>query len=277
VRSEHCLSDDTSEQAGYFEVPGAHLYTVLHRAENPVARVLLIGPFASERHHSYGPWVQWARYLAQRRVEVLRYDYRGIGESSGVFEQLSFGNWTEDVQLLATWLKARSPGLPLVLHGLEMGALLAGRAFESGLGDVLFLWSPPANATQALRPVLMRWVVTDQLFKLGDDRRTVSAYIRDMENGASVDVEGFRWSANLWRDSREFVLPRDMEDESRARAAYERPVRVIRLGNDAIPLIKGGPAVAAEVRNFTSLFGRNWDCLAAALGISAGGTHGSGH
>ena len=27
------------ERAGYFEVPGAHLYTVLHQVDQPVARV----------------------------------------------------------------------------------------------------------------------------------------------------------------------------------------------------------------------------------------------
>ena len=55
------------EHAGYFEVPGAHLYTVLHEVKDPVARVLLVGPFASERHISYLPWVRWARYLAARQ------------------------------------------------------------------------------------------------------------------------------------------------------------------------------------------------------------------
>jgi hypothetical protein len=275
MQTQCSTSNYPQEQPGYFEVPGAHLYTVLHGVEEPVARILLAGPFAAERHYSYGPWVQWARYLAQRKVEVLRYDYRGVGESEGVFEEMSFQHWSEDLELLASWLKDRSPNLPLVLHGLEMGALLAGKAFHAGVGDVLLLWSPPANANLALRPTLLRWAAADQLFKYGEDRRPATAYIRQMEEGSTIEVEGYRWSAKLWRDSLELVLPRALEDESLARAAYQRPVRVIKLGKEAIPLVKGGPAVADEPRDLTSLFAKNWVWLATALAIDAGGNRDS--
>jgi hypothetical protein len=185
---------------------------------------------------------------------------------------MTFQHWSEDLQLLASWLKSRSPNLPLVLHGLEMGALLAGIAFQAGVGDVLLLWSPPANANLALRPTLLRWVVADQLFKFGDDRRPASAYFQKMEEGLTIEVEGYRWTAKLWRDSHEVKLPSAMEDENRARAIYHRPVRVVRLGKDAIPLIKGGNAVTNEPRNYTSLFAKNWGWLAGALAIDGGGS-----
>jgi hypothetical protein len=271
VQTECSLNNDLQEQAGYFEVPGAHLYTVLHQTEDPVARVLLVGSFASERHYSYDPWVRWARYLAQRRVEVLRYDYRGVGESEGIFEEMSFQDWNEDLRLLASWLKDRSPNLPLVLHGLEMGALLASRAFQAGVGDVLLLWSPPANANLALRPTLLRWVVADQLFKIGDDRKPATAYIRQMEQGSAIEVEGYRWTAKLWRESFEVLLPPALEDETRAREVYDKPVKLVKLGKEAIPLVKGGPAVADIPRDFSALFAKNWGWLSAAVALSAGG------
>src|ERR1700691_4478826 len=116
------------EEAGYRTVAGAHLYTVLHGATTPVARVLLVGPFASERQNSYLPWVRWARHLAARNIEVLRFDYRGVGESLGLFKDIIFKDWHADLQFLTDWFASRTPALPLILHGLEMGALLAAKS-----------------------------------------------------------------------------------------------------------------------------------------------------
>jgi alpha/beta superfamily hydrolase len=253
------------ERAGYFEVPGAHLYTVLHHVDQPVARVLLVGPFASERHSSYMPWVNWARYLAAKGIEVLRYDYRGIGESAGVFEEMSFSHWSQDVHLLANWLKNQSPDLPLVLRGLGMGALLASQAFDAGLGEVLLLWSPPANANQALRSAIVRWVNVEQLFKYGDERKPPSAFIQDLERGSPVEVEGYQFSGKLWQDSFHFDLPPALREESTARAEYKRPVRIVKLGREASPLVKAGTVADDRAKDFTCLFSDNWEWIAASI------------
>jgi hypothetical protein len=118
----------------------------------------------------------------------------------------------------------------------------------------------------------LRWVVADQLFKFGEDRRPASAYFQKMEEGSTIEVEGYRWSSKLWRDSHQVMLPFAMEDEDRARAIYHRAVRIVRLGNESIPLIKGGHAVTNEPRNFTPLFATNWGWLASALAIDGGGS-----
>jgi len=272
------VSKNPLEQAEYFEVSGAHLYTVLHGVENPVARVLLVGTFATERHFSYIPWVRWARYLAARRIECLRYDYRGIGESTGVFENMSYENWIEDVKLLAAWLKSRLPHVPVMLHGLELGAILAGKTFETGVGDALLLWAPPTNANQVLRATLVRSIVVDQAFKYGDEQKSLSDYVRQLETGHFLEVGGYQWSGRLWQESFNFELPASMRDEGSAASACKKPVRIVKLDNHAAPLVKGSSTGYDVInRNFSGLFADNFEWIAATLAMPQRGSSEPSH
>ena len=211
------------EKAGYLGVDGEHIYSVVHGARNPIARALLVGPFASERYASYIPWVRWARFLASRGIEALRFDYGGVGESTGKFEEMGFYRWGAEVEVLARWLKSQQPDLPLVLHGLELGALLAGKAFSSGMGDALLLWSVPKSANEVLRRSLWR-----QVFMRFSERSSFSDYIRHLEADQPLEVDGYVWSGRLWQESIAFGPAPEFEslgvDSNRDHA-----VRVVKL------------------------------------------------
>jgi pimeloyl-ACP methyl ester carboxylesterase len=266
MQTEQYIDTTLREDAGYFEVSDAHLYTVLHHVEDPVARVLLVGPLASERHFSYYPWVRWARYLAARQIEVLRYDYRGVGESTGTFEEMTFASWAEDVEVLGHWLAGRPPGVPLILHGLEVGGILAAMAFQQGKSDALLMWSPPADANKALVSSLLRWAGLEQLYESTENRRSAGEYIRLLEQGASIEVAGYRWSSNLWHEALRYRLPNAISENT---PGFGRPVRVVKLGRDAAPLVK--PYVGYdELRSLDSLYANNYAWIAEALALPSG-------
>lgn len=231
----------SGESAGYLQVSAAcQIYYVLHPCERPLARVLLVGPFASERPHSYIPWVRWARYLAAHRMEALRFDYRGVGESTGDFEQMSFGDWVDDVKRMMGWLSQRDSELPVLLCGLGLGGLLAAQVFCEGHGDSLLMWSPPASGRDALREAMMRRLAADMATTAkGQPQKSWDDYQGMLESGQCVQVDGHGWSSRLWRDSAELKLQLREKEGHLTKEGEKRPWRMVKLNRSAAPLIPG--------------------------------------
>jgi alpha/beta superfamily hydrolase len=195
------------EIPAYVDHEGQRLYAVLHPArETRRALVLVAGPFGAERERAYLTAVHWARRLARRGYDVLRFDYRGLGESTGDFEAMSLAAWKKDVAAAARVLRQRDVEAPLILHGLRLGGLLAAELFAEGVGDGLLLWAPPASARSHLWETLRRNVFTDMVVSPTSKPKTREAYAAELEAGRRVNVEGYVWTPELWRESERWTL-----------------------------------------------------------------------
>lgn len=248
------IVEGCQERAGYLELSGTHLYGVLHGTTAPAARMLLVGPFGSERHYSYIPWVRWARFLATRGIEALRYDYRGTGESGGVFAEMTFDDWCDDVSFLAGWLNARSSGLPLILHGLELGAILASKIFASGVGDALLTWAAPQNVNEVLRAAILRRMAIDRTFNGSVSSRPFSEYVERLDT-EPLESDGYQLSGKLWRESLKFEVPAIVGHDG-------RPMRRISLDKRVAPLVKGSTLGYLSINpDLSELFTDNFDWI----------------
>jgi alpha-beta hydrolase superfamily lysophospholipase len=194
------------DECGYLDHGGEGIHYTLHLAQGRrVGQVLLAGPFSASYLQSFAPWMRWGRFLARHGFDVMRFDYRGVGESTGDFADFSFADWYSDLRVCAQWLAERARGLPLVLHGLQMGGLLAGRLFvNENVGTALLLWATPADAREILHHCLrLKWAAEYAIRKSGE---TQQSHIATLEQGNTLEVEGYQWTGRLWRDSKVFTL-----------------------------------------------------------------------
>jgi hypothetical protein len=111
----------------------------------------------------------------------------------------------------------------------------------------------------------------EQIFKFGDDRKSASDYIRELEQGSPLEVDGYLWSVNLWQDSFKFTLPTALDIEASAAQAYKRPVRIVKLTRDAAPLTKGGIVGFDDLKDFSWLFTPNREWIARVASQSSKG------
>ena len=202
-------SCENLEEPGYLCLEEAQLYYVIHRTSCPRrARVVLAGPFATERSHRHISWTRWARFLARHNVEAVRFDYRGIGESTGRFEDMSFDSWYADLMACIRFLDNEDTGCPLIIHGIGLGALLGHRAFIEGNGCANLMWLPPASGQQLLYEHLRLRLANDLALNL-KPAKSREQYFAEIGAGGSLEVEGFAWTRHLLDGVQKYCIPQD--------------------------------------------------------------------
>jgi len=120
------LMGDSLEQVVVFERGPESLYGVLHNPEQVTVDtgvVILVGG-PQYRVGSHRQFVDLARGLANAGIPVFRFDFTGMGDSTGVFP--GFENLDEDVRIaIDAFLEKRSELSRIVLWGLCDGASAA--------------------------------------------------------------------------------------------------------------------------------------------------------
>jgi len=83
-----------------------------------------------------------ARAMRELGVTTLRFNFRGVGQSAGTFDD---GNGErDDLRAVAAWVREQRPGDRLWLAGFSFGAYVALRAASELRPDLLISIAPPA-------------------------------------------------------------------------------------------------------------------------------------
>jgi uncharacterized protein len=137
------------EEPFFFRRDGERLFAMLHRpaADKPPSSApgfVLSHPFGEEKLWSHRVFVSIARSLAARGHCVLRFDYAGAGDSTGMTPGTDLATHLADLRAAIAALRARrGTDGPIGLLGLRLGATFAALAAEEGACDgPLVLWDP---------------------------------------------------------------------------------------------------------------------------------------
>ncbi len=181
------------EQPFFFGEAGKRIYGVLyHPAEETrkAAGWVLCAPYGIERFNSRRFMVEWARELSLRGYWVLRFDYRGRGDSEGPYEAYTPDDHREDILTAARELETQA-GVPCRgLCGLRLGATLAAEAALQTEGDpMVVLWEPVVLGNDYINE-LLRAALAGGMVQGEESGRTRNHLREDLENNREVVVHG---------------------------------------------------------------------------------------
>ena len=152
------------ESAEAFGEDGTVLRGMLHwpAAGPPALGMVMCGPFgerAQERCPGDDPC--GSSSLCREGFAVLRFDYRGTGESDGCIERTDRGQWAEDIRSAQCHLVARTGAAKVGLLGIRFGAALAALAGKDEASLPFFVaWSPLWNGHSYLEESLRHLAAT---------------------------------------------------------------------------------------------------------------------
>lgn len=127
---------------------GQKMFGVLHlpyQMERPVPAVLICSGFAGSKCGKYRVFVALAQELARQGVAVMRFDYRGAGDSEGEFSEITIESQVSDTLACLNFLKKdlRIDGVRLGLMGRSLGGVITVlSAVQYQAVKSLALWAP---------------------------------------------------------------------------------------------------------------------------------------
>ncbi len=202
------------EHGFFFDHKGMKLYGFFHPADlerksEPVGYVFC-SPFAEEKVRTQRMFVNFARWLAQGGIHVLRFDYGGHGDSEGEFQEATFRTQVEDIRRATDVLIEKSGVKKVGLLGGRLGGTLALLAAEGDprVSDMV-VWDPIIDVHQYLLKILRSNLSSQTMRyrKILYDRKRLEEMIIA---GESVNVDGYELTRGFYLEAMNCHLIQDM-------------------------------------------------------------------
>ena len=162
-RNGHAGYIMTAETPGFFHASdGTPLYGVWHTATGtPRDSVVLTPALLDERRTASAAWVSLARHLAAHGFPVLRFEFRGEGESLGDGSRRLWTDLNQDLLAAGQFASRSAPSKKVHLVALRLGASAAWQTVHTQSAPDSFSWA----SLLAIAPVV-KGAAQERLWRL---------------------------------------------------------------------------------------------------------------
>jgi pimeloyl-ACP methyl ester carboxylesterase len=197
-----------AERPFFFKRQDARLFGLAHVPRAPSTLAFVMShPFVEEKLWSHRVYVSFARALAARGHLVLRFDYLGAGDSSGMTADTSLETHLADLAAAVAEARRLAPQVTRVgLVGLRLGATFAALLAERAAADAslecvrdapLVLWDPICDGESYFQE-LLRSNLSTQLAVYGKVQETREVLQDRLRAGGTVNVDGYELGKDLF-------------------------------------------------------------------------------
>lgn len=202
-----------NETARYLGKEGERIFSVLHVPVAPCSRgIIVCAPLGEEMLWSRRVLVTFARELADNGYAVLRFDYRGEGDSDGWFEESSVTSRLADTSLAIESLRSLVPSIEdVTLVGLRFGATIAAMAAATRK-DIsrLILWDPVTDGADYMQGVLR----LNLMYQMALYRKVIEnreQLVARLEEGQTINIEGYGLGGHFYKEASEISLAQSLD------------------------------------------------------------------
>lgn len=211
-----------------------HLFGIIHEPEGNINKPLWVfcHPFAEEKLWSHRVYVNLARKLCSLGYVVLRFDYRGYGDSEGQFERSTLAGQLDDIESAIKYILLQYPTSDSVaLLGLRYGAVLAALTAEkSNEVSHLVLWDPIIDMSKYMQE-LLRANLTTQMVMYGKVVKNRTELSQKILEGEAVNIDGYDLTRDLFE-------PADKINLLEMERTFSGPCQIVQIGRANQPLKK---------------------------------------
>lgn len=171
-------------EAFYFGPSENYLFGVFHPRQgiNRNEGVVLCNPFGQEYLRAHKSMRRLAINLAELGYPVLRFDYRGTGDSAGDLTGVSTDHWVADIEHAIQELMDMSAVPKVALIGLRLGALLAAKtASDHNRISRLVMWDPLVDGSAYVEGIKAATI----------DAQAMGSHSRILESDGTMHFNGF--------------------------------------------------------------------------------------